>query len=237
MLEEVYVEYLDFIRQLPELIPSVRQKLLEQVRQYFNIVDIEQSFPSLDFLKLKPSEKQNVLIDELSLHLGYSLRSIGPPVSSCMFCKKLLTYHHKPTQIVLHKLTGPYIYSKYVFRCRSCKFGSNLTGAMYSNLQDIYYHPDRFGNDKMGWQFYENVTFANIRASNEVFLDRSLVEYYLALLHHGWLSAEGKCEAYNELHRETENVWKMKKILEKNEKIGCHFNQRINHNDNDDETS
>ena len=46
-------------------------------------------------------------------------------------------------------------------------------------------------------------------ASNEVFIEKNLVEYYLCLLHHGWLSSEGSSEAYNELHRETENVEKI----------------------------
>ena len=231
--EEIYVEYLGFIQELPELIPSVRKNVLDNVRKHLNISNIEHSFSNLNFDNLKTGVIQNVVIDELSLHLGYSLRSIGPPVSCCKLCKKSLSFHHSPTQIALHKLTGPYIYSKYVFRCRACLYGSNHTGAFYTNLQDIYYHPDRFGNDKMGWKYYEDEKFVSVRASNEVFLDKSLVEYYLALLHHGWVSSEGKCEAYNELHRNTVNVQKMQKFLNKNDKIGRHFNQKINHSDDD----
>ena len=67
----------------------------------------------------------------------------------------------------------------------------------------------------MGWKFYEEGKFKNIRASNEVFIEKNLVEYYLCLLHHGWLSSEGSSEAYNELHRETENVEKIQVIFKK----------------------
>ena len=202
--------------------------MLDHVRTHLNIDSIENSFSNLNFDNLKPGVLQNIVIDELSVHLGYSLRSIGPPVSCCKLCKKSLSFHHSPTQNALHKITGPYIYSKYVFRCRNCVLGSNHTGAFYTSLQDIYYHPDRYGNDKMGWKYYEDEKFVSIRASNEVFLDKSLVENYLALLHHGWVSSEGKCEAYNELHRDSVNVQKIQRFFNKNEKIGRHFNQKVN---------
>ena len=71
----------------------------------------------------------------------------------------------------------------------------------------------------MGWKYYADEKFVSIRASNEVFLDKTLVENYLALLHHGWVSSEGKCEAYNELHRDSVNVQKIQRFLNKNEKI------------------
>ena len=114
-----------------------------------------------------------------------------PPTSCCLLCKKMLSFHHKPTQIVVHTLTGPYLYSKYIFRFRGCKFASNYNGAFQSQPQDIHYHPDHYGNDKMGWKFYGHLEFRHVRASNEVFIEKNLVEDYLALLHHGWLSSEG----------------------------------------------
>ena len=85
----------------------------------------------------------------------------------------------------------------------------------------------------MGWKYYEDEKFVSVCASNEVFLDKSLVEYYLALLYHRWVSSEGKCEAYNKLTRNTVNVQKMQKFLNKNDKIGRHFNQKIYHSGDD----
>ena len=77
-----------------------------------------------------------------------------------------------------------------------------ITQVLFTQI--FYYHPDRFGNDKINWKYYD--------ASNEVFIEQSLVEYYLALLHHGWVSSEGKCEAYNELHRNKVNVQKVQRF-------------------------
>ena len=183
--------------------------------------------PTLNFDNLKQGGKETEILDELSLHLGSSLRVMGPPTSCCLLCKKMLSFHHKPTQIVVHTLTGPYLYSKYIFRCRGCRFASNHNGAFQSQPQDIHYHPDRYGNDKMGWKFYGHLEFRHVRASNEVFIEKDLVEDYLALLHHGWLSSEGKCEAYNELYRDSKQVHRIAEFLRKNNQVGHHFDQHM----------
>ena len=96
LCKEIYVEYLGFIQELLELIPSVRKNVLDTVRAHLNIDRIQNSFSNLNFDTLKPGVIQSVMIDELSLHLGYSLRSIGPPVSCCKLCKKSLSFHHSP---------------------------------------------------------------------------------------------------------------------------------------------
>ena len=69
---DLLVAYLDFVRELPELIPSVRSRLQQQVKECLNIFQVLTK-PTLNFDNLKQGGKETEILDELSLHLGSSL--------------------------------------------------------------------------------------------------------------------------------------------------------------------
>ena len=58
------------------------------------------------------------------------------------------------------------------------------------------------------------------------FISEKLVQSYVSLLHHGWLSQEGQSEAYNECHRNSSKVFLFKNFLAQNPTVGGHFNQK-----------
>ena len=68
-----------------------------------------------------------------------------------------------------------------------------------------------------------------MKCSKEVYFTRELVESYVSLLHHGWLSQEGQSEAYNKCHRNSKKVEIFKNFLLKNPNIGTHFEKSGNH--------
>ena len=70
-----------------------------------------------------------------------------------------------------------------------------------------------------------------MKCSNEIYFTRELVESYVSLLHHGWLSQEGQSEAYNECHRNSQKVEIFKNFLLTNPNIGNHFEKSGNHED------
>ena len=79
---------------------------------------------------------------------------------------------------------------------------------------------------KTGWAHYKKHDIDYVKCSNEVFFTKELVEFYLSLLHHGWLSLEGKSEAYNESHRNSKKVEIFKEFLTSNKHVGGHFKKR-----------
>ena len=105
--------------------------------------------------------------------------------------------------MVVFTLTGPEVYSKYTLRCRNCRLvpKDDYDNSMQPFRQDVWYHPDLYGNTKTGWAHYKKQDFKFVKCSNEVFFTKELVEHYVSLLHHAWVSQEGQSEAYNESHR------------------------------------
>ena len=70
-----------------------------------------------------------------------------------------------------------------------------------------------------------------VKSSNEVYFKKELLEGYVSLLHHGWLSQEGMSEAYNESHRYSKKVELFKDFLNKNPSTGNHFSKKKNNQD------
>ena len=175
------------------------------------------------------SKKSANLITYLSTKLGFSLKILCPPVQSCLLCERKLTLNNKPTQVVVHGVTGPEIYSKYIYRCRNCKLvrKSKVNKTAKANAQDIYYHSDQYGNLKTGWLYYKKIKPQYIKASNEVFFKNTLVVAYVNNLCHAWMSMEGQAEAYNQTWLSSVEVQLVKLFLAKNPSIGNHFNQKI----------
>ena len=92
----------------------------------------------------------------------------------------------------------------------------------------------RFGNYKTGWLFYEkDINF--VKASNEVYFEKMLVEGGMARFMHGFMSMESQAEAYNETFRNSDKVKQFKLFLAQNPKVGKHFDIKIKAKPADDE--
>ena len=72
-----------------------------------------------------------------------------------------------------------------------------------------------------------------VKASNVVYLERKLVEYFLSNYHQGWMSQESQAEAYNETWRDSTQVELVKKFLEDNPTVGAQFNKKMKPEDLD----
>ena len=227
--EEVFFEYLNFVRTFPDLLDGEREKILETVKSELGIDKILCEIKVCNFERKLQKQSGRHLMDLLSAKLGYSLKILCPPVKTCILCEKKLAMNNKPSQVVVHKVTGPEIYSKYIYRCKGCKLvrKSKVDKSAKANAQDIYYHTDRYGNLTTGWLFYKKNPPTHIRASNEVYFDRTMIISYLNNLCHAWMSMEGQAEAYNQTWLSSEEVSMMKLFLAKNPNVGKHFNQKI----------
>lgn len=178
------------------------------------------------------TRRGELLIDLLGIKLGWSLKIMCPPVSTCEFCHKNLQMQHDATQVVLHTNNGPVLYSKFTYRCSSCRV---------LGKKNVNYHRNRYGNETLGYIFYPNYNISHIMASNEVWLDETLIREYTLNLCHGFMSMESQAEAYNQLHQNSDQVHIMKKFLAKNTSVGGHFNRADKKTDDiidpDDENS
>ena len=123
--EEILSEYFNFLRNLPDLISSEKQKIVNIVKKEWNIDHLLENIHKLDFERhLMNIGEGNNLIDQLSTKLGQSLRVICPPVKNCLLCNKNLAVNNRPTQVIAHTLNGPTIFTKYILRCKNCHLTS-----------------------------------------------------------------------------------------------------------------
>ena len=132
--------------------------------------------------------------------------------------------------MIVHKITGPELYLEYLYRCRNCKLSKDTIeeGLNSESVQkDINYDVDKYGNMTTGWLFYKKYEPYFIKASNEVFLDKTLVESYSNNLCHAWMSMEGQSESYNQTWLGSEGVKYLNKFLSLNPEIGRHFNRTM----------
>ena len=141
--EEIFCEYTNFLRNLPLMLEKEQTKVINAVKTFLDIETILKNIHELDFNKLLHINKGSCILDHLSISHGSSFNILCPPITKCLLCEKNLTMHNKPTQVIIHSLHGPVLYSKYIYRC----FGCNLTSAkdpMQSDVrQDVNYHHDR----------------------------------------------------------------------------------------------
>ena len=156
--EEILLEYLTFLRNLPDLISSEKHKIVKTVEKALKIDEIIKDGTKFEFNSLIAKRKTN-LIDFLSIKLGFSLNILCPPVKECILCQRNLSINNRPTQVVVYKLTGPEIYSKYIYRCKSCSLVKKSKDKAFNKgkSQDIYYHINQFGNLKMVGYFTKKV--------------------------------------------------------------------------------
>ena len=141
--EEILSEYMNFLRHLPPLIEKEKVKVIETVKSYLKIDSIVHEFHKLDFNKLLNIKEGSHILDILSVEHGKSFKILCPPVQKCLLCGSDLTMSNKPTQVAVHGLTGPSLYSKYNYRCRGCVLTTDKDLKQTEARQDVYYHHDR----------------------------------------------------------------------------------------------
>lgn len=224
---EIFLEYLIFLKSLPNLQSNDLQRIRDTVRSELNINLIEDNISMIDLRFVSESPEHHPILDALACKLGYSLTIITPPTELCLLCDQRITRRNpnrKPTQVSLFTLTGPKIASKLTWTCRNCKGASRLNG---SESENVNYYPDRFGNDTVGYKFYPNsVQTQNItEASQESYFENSVLRGYWEEFCHGWLSCEGKCEAYNMAHSILETTKSIERFLTLNKAVGKHFDK------------
>ena len=234
--EEILFEFMTFMKNLPNLILPEKERLINLVRKELHIDEITNSMTNLNFSKLSSMKMDNHVISQLSRTIGQSLNILAPPTTKCLLCSENLTMNNPPSQIVVHGMNGPEVFSKYILRCRMCKLDrkANCKSKDKNRRQDVYYHPERFGNQKTGWLFYEK-EIHYVKASNEVYFEKLFVESGLDRFMHGFMSMESQAEAYNQTFRNTEKVKEFKKFLAKNPSVGRHFEKKIKSKASDDE--
>ena len=64
---------------------------------------------------------------------------------------------------------------------------------------------------KTGWMYYDKET-NYVKASNVVYIEKQLLQYFLSSYHHGWMSEESQVESYNETWRDSRRVELVKKF-------------------------
>ena len=141
--EEILSEYMNFLRHLPPLIEKEKVKVIENVKSYLKIDPIVHEFHKLDFNNLLNIKEGSHILDNLSVEHGRSFKILCPPVQKCLLCGSDLTVTKKPTQVAVHGLTGPSLYSKYNYRCRGCPLTTDKDLKQTEARQDVYYHHDR----------------------------------------------------------------------------------------------
>ena len=106
------------------MIRCEKKRIIEIVRCELKIDEIEKDLQFSDF-KNFATKKRGSLLKYLSIKLSFSLNILCPPVKTCILCDKTLKMNNKPTQVVVHTVTGPELYSKYIYRCRDYKLVKN----------------------------------------------------------------------------------------------------------------
>ena len=79
---------------------------------------------------------------------------------------------------------------------------------------------------KTGWMYYDKET-NYVKASNVVYIEKQLLQYFLSSYHHGWMSEESQAESYNETWRDSRRVELVKKFLAENPTVGAQFTRKL----------
>jgi len=89
---------------------------------------------------------------------------IAPPTNLCFVCGGNLHANNKPTMVTLYHVSGPLPFLKVELRCRTCQINYSIT---------------KHGNSMHGYRYYDHLGI--IEASNSVYIDRLLMEIFVAL--------------------------------------------------------
>ena len=142
--DDIYGEYLWFVKNLPKMINNKLSDLLHLVRTELGVERVK----GLLCGKLNFTGNNFPILDALSCKVKINLRNIiAPPTTTCLLCAKPLTANHEPCHVPLHTPNGPELATKYSWECRSCNGVGNfgLPVQLQSTNRRIYYQVDQFG--------------------------------------------------------------------------------------------
>ena len=142
--DDIYGEYLWFVKNLPKMINNKLSDLLHLVRTELGVERVK----GLLCGKLNFTGNNFPILDALSCKVKINLRNIiAPPTTTCLLCAKPLTANNEPSHVPLHTPNGPELATKYSWECRSCNGVGNfgLPVQLQSTNRRIYYQVDQFG--------------------------------------------------------------------------------------------
>ena len=86
--EEIFVEYVNFLKTFPDLLDTEKGKLLKIVKDELCMDKIFQEINTCNFDNLVDTHQSSYLIEHLSTKLGFSLKILCPPVKACKLVTK-----------------------------------------------------------------------------------------------------------------------------------------------------
>ena len=225
---DVLSEYSYFLRNLPNLIEKTRGELISEVETHLNIDIAKQALAQGDDMAHMNLKAGFPILDSLSMKLGLNLRRVlCPPVTQCLLCGKNLTRNHKAAIVPFHTDEGPMLATKYAWECRRCNCTFKFRNEVEENTR-VFYNLDNYGNSTMGFKFYPaSFKVTAFRASEMEYCSKKFLETYLAELQHSFVSSEGKCESYNDVHRISPERDFFDKFLLYNPEVGHHFKSTV----------
>ena len=232
--DDIYCDYLYFVRNLPQLLNNQSTELIHLVRKELNIAEVQKNLGG----KVNFKGDTFPILDALSCKIGTNLRNIlAPPTIVCLLCERPLTVNNAPTQVPLHTLNGPQLATKYSWECRTCRgigqfnINRNVNGdIIHCANKRVVYHVDMYGNSDLGYKMYpKKMGVKVVRASSMVYLTEKFLKSYIDELQHSFVSSEGKCESYNETFLDSEETQVFKTFLHFNPEVGRRFQSKNNH--------
>ena len=174
---KVYAYFEIFAELTIHIIPYDRNKIIKDIQAH-TLLDLQTNFDVGTFPWYKSQVNLSVvkqLIQNLSNKLGYSVENfLIPPCNKCLDCNKPLTKYGRTayTQVLLYTCTGVETASKISYHCAKCK---------------IVYKYDQFGNDLIGFRFYEEEQ-RYVKATNGRYIERLMLDHWQSLRLHAQIS-------------------------------------------------
>lgn len=230
---DIWSEYTFFLQHLPTLLEKTRAELIEIVEENLRIPEVKEKMAhqKMDHRKLNYEGDNYPILDALSIKIGLNLTKIlAPPTQKCFLCKKHLQRSNKPATVTLHTLEGPELASKYQWECK-CRATNKFRNKVENNTR-VYYHVDMWGNPDMGFKFYPAECGVSVfRCSPEAYCHKTFVANYMSSLQYSFVSALGRCAAYNADHRNSKRVQFFKQFIMHNPATGGAHKRRPFHRD------
>ena len=166
--EEIIIQMLNFMQRTEDGVPrnSERASIVHSFLKIFSKRKKAKGprEATRTFSRILSNENTSPEVDSaLQTPLLFS-GSIAPPTNLCLVCGGNLHVNNKPTMVTLYHIDGPLPFVKVELRCRSCQ---------------INYGIAKYGNIMHGYRYYDQLGI--IEASNTVYIDRLLMEMFVAL--------------------------------------------------------
>ena len=229
---DILSEYTWFLKNMPQLIEAARSELIEKVKTHLKIDAVQQTLAHGGDMADMNQRGGYPILDALSVKLRLSLRTIlCPPTIQCLLCDKDLQRNHKPALVPFHTEEGAMLATKFSWECRRCRSTYKFRNVI-ENKSRVFYNVDNYGSQEMGFKAYPvRYNVKAFRASEMEYFSKKYLESYLARLQHSFVSSEGECEAYNDVHRNSPEAREKREFFEKflqyNPSVGHHFQSEV----------